>query len=272
MHFIDCAVPEWFPERRPERCGPVAQSCITQTLLCEPGAAQKAFALLTYWRLNGLALDDPLISSTINQMVIRHHASGFSSDIAWSLAFCIEQGYTLNSKAAQVLSNFDNDCIALQALHMRKAGLLSKGFSDRRISSALKEVDLDRDHWLVAYETVRHDFLKVCEAAVKGNALFAQLLKNKVTFYRTTLPSYAVIIHPGGAPEQIVRNWISSLRKPQPGEAEAHSKKAEETPTLKLIGEDLSKISEVPSTSEETILSLMEMSHTDENIGAWDMY
>ena len=245
----------------------IAQSCITQTLLCEPGAAQKVFALLTYWRLNGLVLDDSLISDTINQMVVRHHASGFSSDIAWSLAFCIEQGYKLNSKSAQVLSNFDDDCIALQALHMRKAGLLPKGFSDRRISNALKDADLDREHWLIAYETVRHGFLKVCEAAVKANPLFAQLLKSKVTFYRTTLPSYGVIIHPGGAPEQVVRNWISSLKKERTGEVGTPGTKAAETPTLKLIEEDLSKISQLPSSSEETVISLMDLSTS-----AWDVY
>src|SRR2546428_295020 len=49
----------------------IAQSCITQTLLCEPGAAQKAFALLAFWRLNGLTLDAELVTNTINQMVVR---------------------------------------------------------------------------------------------------------------------------------------------------------------------------------------------------------
>jgi hypothetical protein len=240
---------------------------MTQALLCEPGAAQKAFALLTYWHLNGLALDNSLISSTIDQMVVRHHASGFSSDIAWALAFCIEQGYSLNSKAAQVLSNFDDDCIALQVLHMRQIGLLPKGFSDRKISSTLRDVDLDREHWLVAYETVRHGFLKVCEAAVQANPLFAQLLKNKVTFYRTTLPSYAVIVHPGGAPEQVVRNWISSLKKRGTGELQPHETRTEETPMLKLIEEDLSKIKELPDTSEEAVLSLM-----DVTASTWETY
>jgi hypothetical protein len=45
----------------------IAQSCITQCILSEPGAAQKAFALLTFWRINGLALDEALITETVNQ-------------------------------------------------------------------------------------------------------------------------------------------------------------------------------------------------------------
>ena len=98
----------------------IAHSCITQTLLCEPGAAQKVFALFTYWRLNGVSLDVPLINNTINQMIIRHHASGFSSDIAWALAFSLDQRYTLSAKAAQVLSTFDDDCIVLAQPEMEK--------------------------------------------------------------------------------------------------------------------------------------------------------
>ena len=122
--------------------GRIAQSCITQCVLCEPGAAQKAFALLTFWRLNGLILDTNLITGTINQMIIRHQASGFSSDIAWALSFCVDSKYSLNSKAAQVLSVFDDDCNALQALHMERAGLLPKGFNRKGITKALKEADL----------------------------------------------------------------------------------------------------------------------------------
>jgi hypothetical protein len=136
----------------------IAQSCITQALLAEPGAAQKAFALLTFWHSNGLALDSALLTDTINKMVVRHQPSGFSSDVAWALAFCLDQTYSLNPDAAKVLSGFDDDCTALQALHMEQKGLLSKGFNKQRISAGLKDADLDREHWLVAYETVRHGF------------------------------------------------------------------------------------------------------------------
>jgi hypothetical protein len=38
------------------------------------------------------------------------------------------------------------------------------------------------------------------------------LLAKKVTFYRTSLPSYASVIHPGGAPDWLLRRWIESLK------------------------------------------------------------
>jgi hypothetical protein len=250
----------------------IAQSCITQSLLCEPGAAQEAFALLAFWRLNGLALDAQLVTNTINQMVARHHASGLSSDIAWALAFCLEQGYALDSRAAQVLSSLDDDCIALQALHMEKEGLLPKGFNKKRLIRALKDADLDRDHWLIAYESVRHGFLKVCMPAVKSSPFFSNLLKHRVTFYRTTLPSYASVIHPGGAPEWVVRKWMSYLTGKAPSGAGPSAQRPEETPVLKLIGEDLAKISHTPSSSDDAVTTLMDAFVSEAAMAREDTY
>jgi hypothetical protein len=233
----------------------IAQSCITQTLLCEPGAAQKAFALLSFWRLNGLALDEALITRAINQIIMRHQASGFSSDVAWALAFCLEQRCSLNPKAARVLSEFDDDCIALQALHMHCDGLLPNGFNNKRISKALKQVDLDREHWLLAYETVRQGFLPVCATAVKSNPLFSKLLQHKVTFYRRKLPLYSTIIHPGGAPEWVVRKWMGLLTGPAVEQAPERSL---DSPLLRMISEDLAKLERVPSSSDDAIRDLLD--------------
>jgi hypothetical protein len=223
----------------------IAQSCLTQAVLCEPGSSQKAFALLAFWQLNGLTFDAQLITNTINQMIIRHQSSGFSSDIAWALAFCLEQRCTLSAKAGQVLSGFDDDCIALQALHMGRVGLLPKGFSDKHIARALKNADLDREHWLLAYEAVRHNFLTVSAPAVKGNSLFSELLKQKVTFYQTKLPAYASVVHHGGAPDWIVRKWLLLLKARIDGhEPEADLKGLAHLALLDLIWEDLRAASE----------------------------
>jgi hypothetical protein len=240
----------------PADVGRIAQSCITQCVLCEPGAAQKAFALLTFWRLNGLALDANLMTDTINQMIVRHQASGFSSDIAWALSFCVDSKYSLNSKAAQVLSVFDDDCNALQALHMERLGLLPKGFSSKRIAKALKDADLDREHWLIAYETVRHGLLSVCESSVKSNPLFSELLKHKITFYRSDLPSYAAVIHPGGAADWVVRSWIAHLTGKLESAAVVNYEKI--LPILDLINADLKKLGRTDVSPEDTLVDLLD--------------
>jgi hypothetical protein len=250
--------------------GRIAQSCITQCLLCEPGAAQKAFSLLTFWQLNGLVLDAQLLTNTVNQMIVRHQASGFSSDIAWALAFCLEQGYALSSKAGQALSVFDDDCIALQALHMEKAGLLPKGFKNSQIARGLKEADLDREHWLIAYETVRQGFLAVCEPAVKNNVLFAELLKRNVAFYRTKLPLYSSIIHPGGAPEWVVKRWIGFLT----GSVELPSEQlsTQESTVFKLIGADLAKVGTTAASTDDALLDLLKLFGAEAEPTAEDTY
>jgi hypothetical protein len=114
----------------------MALSCISQALLCEPGAAQKAFALLTFWKINGAKLDAQLVRRTANKMIVAHQAIGFSSDVAWALAFCLDQQYVLDAEAGQALSVFDDDCIALQALHMDQKACYQRA-STRRKSQTL---------------------------------------------------------------------------------------------------------------------------------------
>lgn len=251
----------------------IAQSCITQSLLCEPGVAQKAFGLLTFWSLNGLKLDAPLITSTVNKMIIGHQAIGFSSGVAWALAFCLERGYVLSSSAGKVLSGFDDDCIALQTLHMEQLSLLPKGFKKNRISDALKNADLDREHWLIAYESVRHNFSTVCAAAVKSNPFFSELLKHGVTFYRKSLPPYATVIHPGGAPEWMVRQWLSLLAGAQEESDEDLEKDvAPPIPLLKLLSEDFARASKGAESPEDAIFGLIGGTADGDDPGDADMY
>jgi hypothetical protein len=237
-----------------EDAGHVAQSGITQSLLCEPGAAQKAFALLTFWHLNGFHLDNALLSYTATQIVVRHAAIGMSSDVAWALAFCLHLKIPLNSIAGKLLSRLEDDCITIQALHLHSKGLLP-GFEPKKISKALKRTDLDGEHWLVTYEALRQGFLHDSAATVKANPLFADLLAKKITFYRQRLPVYASVVHPGGAPEWAVRLWLKDVRK-----ARTSKQKAElALPILKLMTKDVSRLSRKPNTADDRVTDLLDI-------------
>jgi hypothetical protein len=196
------------------KSGRIAQSCLSQAVLSEPGAAQKGFALLSYWRANGFAIDTELIQQTINRLILRHEAGGVTSDVAWALSFCIEQHSPLPSASAKVLSIAEDDCIALQALHMWNIGLLPQGFSTSAISKLIQSADLDRDHWLLTYESSRQSFLQAAPA-ITTNSLFADMLAKQVSFYRTSVPSYASVIHPGGAPDWLLRRWVGQTLAPE---------------------------------------------------------
>jgi len=237
--------------------GRVAQSGISQALLSEPGAAQKAFALLTYWSLNGFAFDRPLLIATINQMIQRHAALGVSSDVAWALAFAIEQGLQLDAKAAKVLAGCEDDCVLLLALDAYGRGLIPKGFSPKRVDAFLASTTLDGEHWLVAYESVRQGFRTVCATTVGSNPLFADMMARKITFYRQKLPAYASVIHQGGAPEWVVARWldvITGRAEPSVAEAKAQDKIA----VVTMLREAVPSAVKPEETAQEAVSTLLD--------------
>lgn len=75
--------------------------------------------------------------------------------------------------------------------------------------------DLDGEHWLLAYEALRKAFFKESGPVVSGNVLFAAMLARQVTFYRRALPSYAAVIHAGGAADWLMAQWIDAMRDPK---------------------------------------------------------
>lgn len=234
--------------------GRIAQSCITQALLAEPGTAQKAFALLSLWELNGFSLNIGLIRDTICRIILRHQSRGASSDVAWALAFSIQHKIDLTKQAASVLCGFDDDSIILQAFHLKSLNLLRSGFTVDPTRKRLKNADLDRDHWLLCYESVRQGFLTEAVNAVNSNALFADMLSKKVTFYRTKLPAYAIVVHSGGAPVWVVRKWLNFLRKPLSPET-----KRPAAETFAKVERDVAELPSVPSTADETVEALLEV-------------
>jgi hypothetical protein len=248
-----------FRLKRPSNeIGKVIQSGVSQALLCEAGAAQKAFSLLSFWQLNHFPLDRQLVTRTIDRMILAHQASGFTSDVAWALAFCLQHELQLSPVSAEILSQFDDDCIALQALHMRSKGLLKKGFTVRKITAMLKNADLDREHWLIAYESVRHGFLNTCGPMVRADTLFGEMLTRQVTFYRPALPAYALVVHQGGAPDWVLQEWMKVLRRPGT-ESTATIERAEATPVFGLIKEDLARIGHAADSDEDAVTDLLDI-------------
>ena len=241
--------------RPEEQVAKVLQSAITQALLSEPGVAQKAFALMSYWHLNGLTLDQALLTRTIAAVLQRHEARGVTSDVSWALAFCLEHRIELSRVAGQLLSKCDDDCIALQALHCHAEGLLPRGFSSGRIRRLVRNVNLDGEHWLLGYEALRQGFLTESQAAVDSHPLFNDFLQRRVTFYRTQLPAYAAVVHPGGAPPWILSLWLDLVRgtEPRPGQLEA----AQQQQAYRVVAEGVRELAGPPMSLADTMAALL---------------
>jgi hypothetical protein len=84
-----------------------------------------------------------------------------------------------------------------------------------QIENALQGEDCDGDHWLLLYEGARQGYLSNSfKAMVSKNLLMGQLLSSKVAFYRTQMPAYAMLLHPGGAPEWVIKAWVKGGSPP----------------------------------------------------------
>ena len=229
----------------------VAESCITQAILAEPGCAQKAFALLTFWELNGVPFDRVVVARTIDRLVELHESRGVSSDVAWALAFCIQHAVQLSRKTAKTLSLLEDDAVAIQSLHANSIGL-TPGFSAKKITQDLRSASCDGEHWLLLYESVRQGFIPALEPVVAPNILLRDLLAKGVTFYRQKLPAYAALVHPGGAPEWVVSAWVKAAA------AEAKTQKTLDQAVPRMIDEDLALLETSGKTSSDLVRELID--------------
>jgi hypothetical protein len=199
-------------------------------------------------------LDQKLLTRTIAKLLERHRATGVSSDVSWALSFALEHGIQLNRGAGRILSGCDDDCVALQALHCHSQGLIPKGFTTTQIERLLKNVGLDGDHWLLAYEALRQGFLTASSAAVQSNPLFRDFLQRGVTFYRTKLPAYASVVHPGGAPQWTISLWLDILRGRDVPQKQVDS--ARELAVFQAIAGDMQRLVVAERSRDEMVAAL----------------
>lgn len=224
----------------------VAQSCLSQAVLAEPGASQKAFALLSFWVVNGMKMDAALVARTTSEMVLAQQHRGLSSDAAWALAFCLRHNVALEKRAGQALSESLDDCVCLQALDLRERKL-APGMTVGRLKETLRRADLDGEHWLLAYEAVRQGFITVGRAAVQKHGFCGPMLTAGVSFYRRKLPDYAEIVHPGGAPDWVVKEWLRGKQK--------DNEKAETV--VRMVSTDVAQMKKGPQSGADLLLKLL---------------
>jgi hypothetical protein len=91
---------------------------------------------------------------------------------------------------------------------------------------------------------------------VKANKLFADLLARGVTFYRPTLPPYALVVYPGGAPEDILHRLADRLRHPR--DAKDRATGVETTHVFELMCEHANRVG-TRQSDDELIAALLDV-------------
>jgi len=248
-----------------ESSGHVAESGITQALLCEPGSSQKALSLLTYWKINGFKINDQLLGETFSKLIMQSAKRG-THDLAWALAFCLDNGISLGEDASAKLKEVENDLVALLSLHMHSERLLAPSYDRRSLARRMKNAELDREHWLLCYESARHGFLTSTESLVKANPLFSAMLNAGVSFYQIPISPYSYVVAPGCAPEWLIHSWLKEAQKQPPRKTDSLPRELRQVLEASLLTKEGRKVS--PSEFR-MFLRLHDLNHevepTDEN-------
>jgi hypothetical protein len=188
-------------------------------------------------------------------MISNQDSNGLSSDVSWALFFCLESRIRLDAQIGRRLAEFRDDVVAIQALHMETEGLFAGGFSTTRVARELSRSDPDGEHWLAAYEFVRQGH--GTNTAVSRHPVFSVMLKRKVSFYRASLPPYASLLHPGGAPQWAVSSLLTeAVKKANATEPAETPTVASTSPILARLEADIAALTTKADTFDEIVARL----------------
>ncbi len=209
----------------------IAQSCIFQSIIREPGCTHKAVALLTHWKLEGTEIDEAALLRTLETTLEATAHRGHSSDVSWLLHFCGQLGTKLPRPAVDTLESFPDDTVAIQCMSLASQGLMGRRtFKSAPLIAALAAPDLNGSHWLLLYEARRLGAISKKQIALlQPHPVFDELTSKGVSFFRSSLPPYAALLTPGGAPDWLVRKIL------QPAPPSPQSSPAAPSPATPML-------------------------------------
>jgi hypothetical protein len=131
----------------------------------------------------GMTLNTSMIEKTLNQLCIYHAPFEHGSEVSWSLHILMHLGLKLDSKAARLVAQMQDNCCLLLLIDFVKSGRI---FGHRPNISPIED---RADHslapysedWLLGYEMYRSGWIG--GSAFKKEAHWNELLNAKVAFF-----------------------------------------------------------------------------------------
>src|SRR6266849_4706580 len=74
----------------------------------------------------------------------------------------------------------------------------------------------------------------------------------------TRLPRYAAVLHPGGAPEWVVRGWLDLIRRERTGGERTEAGRPEGE-VFAAVERDMTQLASVPATIDEALEILLDI-------------
>jgi hypothetical protein len=163
------------------------QRLSTQCLLAEPGTSAVVLERLAMHRARGLPVNYIELAEVLNDQIVEHAPLGHANEVAWALWGTLIFNLSITKAAAKVLSDVEDDAVALLALHSRERGLMHVSLSTALWQSYLTADQLFGEHWLLAYEAPIKGWLPSASGAdhVGAEASFDWLRNIGVQFYET---------------------------------------------------------------------------------------
>lgn len=156
---------------------------LLQASLAEPGVLQKAVHVIYWAKQRGWPINKPLLTNALTSLVVTEAARGHASEVAWALWAAIVLGVRVRAQAARLVSNSNDDIVALVALHARDVGAIGAGLDVREWAKVVSANELWGAHWLLAYEAYEHGWLAGPVDHIAADPAFLHLRTGNVRFY-----------------------------------------------------------------------------------------
>jgi hypothetical protein len=159
------------------------QHLISQCMVTHPASLRFGVRQLLRLREAGHALNDTVLTESLNGIVKAHAPLGHSHEVAWSLWSAMAFGVVLDTDAAKAVSTMEDAIVAILARDALHRGVV-QGVNSAAWDAALNGGELYESLWLIAYEFNVRGWLPTGTADyVAADPEFGFLKSNGISFY-----------------------------------------------------------------------------------------
>jgi hypothetical protein len=128
-------------------------------------------------------LRDFPLAEVFESLISTHAPRGQGSEVAWALWGALAWNVALSGDAATLVSEMEDDVVALLSLHADAEGLFPPGALDTtKWANLVTQPEVLRsEHWLLAYEANQQRWLET--PAVAADRIFSAMSAADVSFY-----------------------------------------------------------------------------------------
>ncbi|HKO45565.1 MAG TPA: RNA-directed DNA polymerase [Pyrinomonadaceae bacterium] len=126
------------------------------------------------------------LHEVFESLILAHAPQGQGSEVAWALWGALAWNVALSENAATLVSELEDDIVALLSLHADQQGLFPTGsLNTAKWANLIAQPDvLQGEHWLLAYEANQQGWLRT--RVIAADPIFTAVSGAGVNFYDTS--------------------------------------------------------------------------------------